>query len=88
MKERISYSSRIKTPNQATVILSHYLDVCPQIFLRNFKVMIEGELKKIVESGGGHMLQVEKALWGLSHSGLGQSLEVLAALWKPAEVHL
>lgn len=65
-----------------------YLDMCVQLLPRYFKRIIEGELKKIVEDGGGHVVQMDEALWSLSHSGLGQGSEVLAALGEPPEVHL
>lgn len=39
-----------------------YLDVCVQLLPRNFKLITEGELKKIVENGGGHMDQLDEAL--------------------------
>lgn len=35
-----------------------YLDVCAQLLLRDFKLIIEEELKEIVEDGGGDMVQV------------------------------
>lgn len=41
---------------------------------------MERELKEIVEDGGGHMVQLDEALRGLSHSGVGQGPEVLTAL--------
>lgn len=41
---------------------SAYLDVCAQLLLRDFKVIMEGELKEIIEDGGGYMVQVDEAL--------------------------
>ena len=41
---------------------SVYLDVVAQILLRDFKLIMEGELKEIVEDGGGHMVQEDEAL--------------------------
>lgn len=70
------------------LFLFAHLYVCTQLLLRDFKLITEGELKEVVEDGGGHMVQVNEALWGLSHSGLGQGSEVLTALWKSSEVHL
>lgn len=58
-----------------------YLNVCAQfLLLRDFKPVVEGKLKEIVEDGGRHMIQVDEALRGLSHPGLDQGSEVLAAL--------
>lgn len=59
-----------------------------QLLLRDFKPIVEGKLKEIVEDGGWHMVQVDEALCGLSHSGLGQGSKVLATLWKSSKVHL
>ena len=42
--------------------MSVYLDVCAQLLLRDFKLLMKGELKEIVEDGGGHMVQVDEAL--------------------------
>lgn len=67
---------------------SAYLNVCSQLLQRDFKLTVEGELEQIVEDGGGHMVQLDEALWGLFHSGLGQGSKVLTALWKSPEVHL
>lgn len=38
-----------------------YLDVRVQLFLRDFKLIMEGELKETVEDGGGHVVQVDEA---------------------------
>lgn len=65
-----------------------YLDVRVQLFLRDFELIMEGELKETVEDGGGHMVQVDEAFRGLPHSGLGQGSEILAALRESPEVDL
>lgn len=49
---------------------SAYLDVCAQLLLGDFELITEGELEEIVEDGGGHVVQVDEALGGLSHPGL------------------
>lgn len=41
---------------------SSYLDVCIQVFHRDNKPVVEGELKKMVEDGGGHVIQLDEAL--------------------------
>lgn len=41
---------------------SAYLDVCVQLIHRNSKLIMEVELKEIVENGGGHMVQLDEAL--------------------------
>lgn len=65
-----------------------YLDMCSQLILGDFKMIIEGKLKDIVEDGRRHMIHADEALRSLSHPGLGQSSEVLAALRKSLEAHL
>lgn len=67
---------------------SLYLDVCVQLFHRDNKPVAEGELKEMVEDRGGHVIQLDEALWGLSHSRLWQGSEILAALRQSEEVHL
>lgn len=54
--------------------------MCVQLLPWNVKLVMEGVLKEIVKDGGGHMVQVDETLEGLSHFGLGQGLEILAAL--------
>lgn len=67
---------------------SPYLDVCIQLFHRDNKPAVEGELQEAVEDGGGHVVQLDEALRGLSHSGLRQGSEILAALRQSQKVHL
>lgn len=41
---------------------SAYLDVCVQLLRRDSKLIMEVELKEIVENRGGHMVQLDEAL--------------------------
>lgn len=41
---------------------SSYLDVCTQVFHGDNKPVVEGELKKMVEDGRGHVIQLDEAL--------------------------
>lgn len=68
--------------SQGGLYIKLYLDMCSQLILGNFEIIIEGKLKQIAEDGRGHVIHVDEALRGLSHAGLGQSSEVLTALWK------
>lgn len=53
---------RVTCLNRRRERKSVYLDVVAQILLRDFKLIMEGELKEIVEDGGGHMVQEDEAL--------------------------
>lgn len=48
--------------NRHGYMKSAYLDVCVQLLPGDFKLIMEGELKEIVEDGGGHMFQLDEAL--------------------------
>lgn len=64
------------------------LDVRGQLLLGDLEPVVEGEFEEVVENIGGHVVQADEVLRGLSHARPWQSPEVAAALRQHSEVQL